>query len=94
MTKLWPKGFCPNPRGRPRSGRGMGVWSSKEAIAAFARAGTVEQRQKVAQAVLDLACKDGAPQWALQAVADAGGLDKEYIRRTGRLPKGKTYVWG
>lgn len=91
--RLWKPGQSGNPKGRPPRGRGHGIWSSKAARVAFEAAGTPEGKQAVAKAVLALAMGPTPPQWALKAVAAAVGLDGEYIKRTGHLPKGRTYVW-
>ena len=89
----WPKGVSGNLRGRPKSGRGAGVWSEKTAIRAFQAATTDAQRQAVTKAVLEIATGPRPPWWALKAVSDAAGLDGEYLRRTGHLPKPKVFVW-
>lgn len=90
----WKPGRSGNPRGRPPRARRTWIWGSKAAQVAFQAVCTPEARQEVSAAILELARRPAAPFWALHAVADAVGLDKEYIRRTGHLPQGKVYVWG
>lgn len=91
--RRWKPGESGNPRGRPKTGRGRGIWSSNAARRLFSECISDEQRRAVSKAVLEVATRPHPPLWALQAVADAAGLDKELLRRTGHLPSGKTYVW-
>jgi hypothetical protein len=90
----WDKGFCPNPRGRPRRNRARWVWSESTAVDAFRAASTPQDRQRVAQAIYQLALRDPPVWWAMRAVAQAHGLDWSLIQRTGHLPKPKVYFYG
>jgi hypothetical protein len=90
----WKPGTSGNPAGRPKRNRLLGVWSSRQARAAFDACATPEQRQRVSARVLALATGEDPPRWAQQAVCEALGLDPEYLRRTGHFPRSRTYVWG
>jgi len=90
----WKPGESGNPKGRPPTGRGRGIWSSREAKRVFADCISDDQRKTVAKAVLELAGRPHPPLWVLEAIVKACGLDGEYLKRTGKLPpSGKTYVW-